>query len=644
MKTVCKLLILIIVGVLSSCKDNQEAQVKKQETALADKTWKEGIVTEEYIYKSAPYPSAHAATIAETTSGDLIAAWFGGTNERDPDVGIWVSIRKNDQWTEGVEVANGVVNDTLRYPSWNPVLYQIPDGDLMLFYKVGPHPSTWWGMLIRSSDGGETWSEPEELPKGYLGPIKNKPVLLESGKLILPSSVEGNGWNLKMESTPDFGKTWNTTDTIPEGNQEIQAIQPSILIHENGKLQAIGRTKNRALFSTWSEDDGETWSELDLLNVPNNNSGTDAVTLKNGRHALIYNHVLPEDGAYKSYRSPLNIAISEDGTNWNAALVLEDSKISQYSYPAIIQGSDGMLHCVYTWRRQRIKYVKIDPEKLITFPIENGEWPGPEKDRYQIGVCDWMILKRQKLSAFKLASEINADGIELDMGGLGDRETFDSKLGDLEERKKFLHASDTTGVSISSIAMSGFYAQSFAERPTYQKMVNDCIETMKNMNVPIAYLPLGTESDLIKHPELRPAVVKRLRWAGEQVNKIDGVIAIETSLDAAGEKKLLEEIGNRNIKISFNFANAVDNGRDISKELKILGRDNIAQIHASTTDGVWLENNNDLDVPKIKQTLDKMHWKGWLIVERSRDTSMVRDVKGNYGANVAYLKKVFKGE
>ena len=175
-------------------------------------------------------------------------------------------------------------------------------------------------------------------------------------------------------------------------------------------------------------------------------------------------------------------------------------------------------------------------------------------------------------------------------------------------------------------------------------MVNDCIETMKNMNVPIAYLPLGTESDLIKHPELRPAVVERLRWAGEQVNKIDGVIAIETSLDAAGEKKLLEEIGNRNIKISFNFANAVDNGRDISKELKILGRDNIAQIHASTTDGVWLENNNDLDVPKIKQTLDKMHWKGWLIVERSRDTSMVRDVKGNYGANVAYLKKVFKGE
>jgi sugar phosphate isomerase/epimerase len=376
--------------------------------------------------------------------------------------------------------------------------------------------------------------------------------------------------------------------------------------------------------------------------MPNNSSGTDAVTMDNGQHVLIYNHVWPDEGKTKGIRSPLNIAVSNDGINWEASLVLEDSRISQYSYPAIIQGSDGMLHCVYTWRRQRIKYVKIDPSKLVSFPIKDGVWPGPTKERYKVAVCDWMILKRQKLSAFQLAKDINADGVELDMGGLGNRETFDSKLGDPEERQKFLKMSDSLGVQISSIAMSGFYAQSFAERPTVKKMVEDCIATMKNMNVEIAYLPLGTKGDLTKNPELRPAIVERLRWAGDQVGKIGGVIAIETSLDATEEKKLLEEIGNRNIKISFNFANAVDNGRDISKELKILGRDNIAQIHASTTDRVWLENDENLDLPKIKKTLDDMYWKGWLIVERSRDTSMVRDVKGNYGANVAYLKKIFK--
>jgi len=265
-----------------------------------------------------------------------------------------------------------------------------------------------------------------------------------------------------------------------------------------------------------------------------------------------------------------------------------------------------------------------------------------KKQKYKVAVCDWMILKRQKLGAFGLAQEIKADGIELDMGGLGKRPTFDSKLGDPIERQKFLDKSKETGVGISSIAMSGFYAQSFAKRDSITLMINDCVATMKNMKVKVAYLPLGTESDLTKNPELRPIVIERLKWAGNQVGKIGGVIAIETSLNATEEKKLLEEIGCKHIKSSFNFANAVDNGRDISSELKILGKKHLAQIHASTTDGVWLENNTNVDMPKIKKTLDEMKWSGWLIVERSRDVTQVHNVKINYGANVAYLKKIFQ--
>ena len=639
MKLIKTILLLTYIALLASCKQPEEKKM-----ALADKTWREGIVVDEFIYDKAPYPSCHAATIVEASNGELVASWFGGTYERHPDVGIWVSKLKNGTWTEPVEVANGVQNDTLRYPTWNPVLYQIPNGDLMLFYKVGPHPSTWWGMLKTSSDHGETWSEAKKLPEGFLGPIKNKPELLNNGNLLLPSSIEGHGWNLRMESTPDFGKTWVMGDTLPKGPNNINAIQPSILFHENGKLQQIGRTRSRHLFTTWSEDDGKTWSPLELLNMPSNNSGTDAVTMKNGEHVLIYNHVWPNEDMEKSYRSPLNIATSKDGVHWNAALVLEDSRISQYSYPSIIQGSDGMLHCVYTWRRQKIKYVKIDPSKLVTFPITDGVWPGPTKERYMVSVCDWMILKRQKLGSFERAKEIGADGIEMDMGGLGNRETFDSKFvnGDTASVRVFKEKSIETGVGISSIAMSGFYAQSFAKRDTYKKMVSDCIEVMKTFNVEIAYLPLGTQGDLVKNPELRPAIVERLRWAGEQVDKINGVIAIETSLSASEEKALLEEIGNKNIKIAFNFANAIKNGRDISKELKTLGRDNIGEIHASNTDGHWIENDPAIDLPKIKETLDNMHWKGWLIVERSRDTTMVREVVKNYGANVAYLKQIFK--
>jgi sugar phosphate isomerase/epimerase len=264
------------------------------------------------------------------------------------------------------------------------------------------------------------------------------------------------------------------------------------------------------------------------------------------------------------------------------------------------------------------------------------------KQRYKVAVCDWMILKRQKLGSFALAAEIKADGIELDMGGLGNRPTFDSKLGDPIERQKFLDKSKELNVGISSIAMSGFYAQSFAKRETIVPMIEDCVKAMKDMKVKVAYLPLGTESDLVKNPELRPVIIERLKWAGKQVGKIGGVIAIETSLDATEEKELLEEIDSKYIKSSFNFANAVDNGRDIVSELKILGKKHLAQIHASNTDKVWLENDTAIDMPKIKTTLDEMKWSGWLIVERSRDVTQVHNVKANYGANVAYLKRIFQ--
>ena len=363
-------LLLLTVLLLGSCK-----------SALEKKTWKEGILVDQFVYDKAPYPSCHSITIVEATNGDLVSAWFGGSHERHPDVCIYSAIKPkgSDKWSEPIKVADGVMKDGTRFPTWNPVLYQIPNGDLMLFYKIGPKPSEWWGVYRTSSDGGKTWSDKIDMPsKDFLGPIKNKPVLLSNGTLLLPSSTEGNGWHLRMESTPDFGKTWVMGDTISRGKQKINAIQPSILFHKDGSIQAIGRTKNRAIFSTFSKDNGKTWSDVELIGLPNNNSGTDAVTLKNGKHLLVYNHVLPPGTEAKGPRTPLNVSISDDGIHWKAALVLEDSKISQYSYPSMIQSKDGMVHIVYTWRREKLKYVKIDPTKLKSIPIKNGIWPGQE--------------------------------------------------------------------------------------------------------------------------------------------------------------------------------------------------------------------------------------------------------------------------
>src|SRR5699024_724003 len=252
-----------------------------------------------------------------------------------------------------------------RYPCWNPVLYRTPNGKIMLFYKVGPNPSEWWGKLITSDDGGKTWSEPERLPDGILGPIKNKPILLGNGDLISGSSTEHDGWRVHFEITPDFGKTWEKVGPINSG-EEFMVIQPTILNHGNGNLQMLSRSQSRAIVQAWSDDYGQSWSSLSKSSLPNNNSGLDAVTLDDGRHLLVYNHVLPPEGAErgKGERTPLNVAVSTDGKNWSAALILEDSDISQYSYPSVIQSEDGMVHIVYTWRRDRIKYVKVNPDEL----------------------------------------------------------------------------------------------------------------------------------------------------------------------------------------------------------------------------------------------------------------------------------------
>lgn len=258
--------------------------------------------------------------------------------------------------------------------------------------------------------------------------------------------------------------------------------------------------------------------------------------------------------------------------------------------------------------------------------------------RYRIAVCDWMILKRQKLSAFQLTQEIGADGLELDMGGLGDRPTFDNKLTDAATRQQFLDKAKELNIAISSIAMSGFYAQSLIEKGD---IVQDCINTMVAMKVKVAFLPLGVKGDLIEHPELRPQIIQRLREAAAKAKKANVIIGIETALSAAEEVKLLDEIGSKHIQSYFNFANAIKAGRDLQQELRILGKHRICQIHCTNTDGVWLENDPKVNMPAVKKTLDEMGWSGWLVIERSRDANDPKNVKKNFSANAAYLKSIF---
>ena len=266
-----------------------------------------------------------------------------------------------------------------------------------------------------------------------------------------------------------------------------------------------------------------------------------------------------------------------------------------------------------------------------------------QQQQYRVAACDWMMLKRQKLGEFQLAKDINADGVEVDMGPLGKRVLFDNKLREPAFQQLFRRTADSLGIAVPSIAMSGFFAQSFLERENYKDLIVDCLNTMDVMGAQVAFLPLGgSGNDWKQHGEARQEMVRRLHEVGEMALARGKVIAIRTQQDARADLVLLKEVNSKGIKIYYNLQDAVDQGLCPCKELKTLGAENIAQIHASLTDSVTLDKDPRIDLHKVKKTLDKMKWSGWLVVERSRNAQDVRNVRGNFGTNVAYLKEIFQ--
>jgi predicted neuraminidase len=321
------------------------------------------IVRSEFIFEHAPFPSAHASTIVESRDG-LVAAWFGGTAERNPDVGIWVSRHSTAGWSAPVEVANGVQPDGSRHPCWNPVLFQPVSGPLVLFYKVGPSPSQWWGLARLSNDGGVSWSAAIALPKGILGPIRAKPVELRPGVMLAGSSTEDDGWIAHMErytGSFDASSLASTSSWVSSGplntKEAFGAIQPTILVHTSSVLQILCRSRQRVITEAWSQDGGQTWGPMAATALPNPSAGIDAVRLTDGRFLLV-------DNPSPSSRQKLEVAASADGKTWTSALILEEEGSGEHSYPAMIQTRDGAVHITYTWKRDRIKHVVLDPATI----------------------------------------------------------------------------------------------------------------------------------------------------------------------------------------------------------------------------------------------------------------------------------------
>jgi predicted neuraminidase len=307
-----------------------------------------------FIFEKAPFASCHASTIVEVEPGRFLAAWFGGLKEGAPDVKIWSARFEGTTWTKP-EIAAEEPGS----PCWNPVLFRGRSRTVFLFYKAGLNPMSWSGYLRRSTDQGRTWSKVEQLPAGLLGPIKNKPIQIGSGAILAGTSVESHkAWACWVERSTDDGQTWQRFGPIAVPDRPYGIIQPTLLETRAGAVVALCRSRGLGwICRAESQDSGATWSPAKPMELPNPNSGIDAVRAADGHWYLVYNHT-------RIGRSPLNVARStDDGKTWKMVATLEDQP-GEFSYPAIIQADDGRLHVTYTWNRRHIKHSVLQREKL----------------------------------------------------------------------------------------------------------------------------------------------------------------------------------------------------------------------------------------------------------------------------------------
>lgn len=316
------------------------------------------LISEISIFPVGTFNACHASTIVELSNGKFLTAWFAGSFEGSNDVGIWISSLENNSWSSPLQIAAGYDSTGNQLPCWNPVLFRNAKNEIILFYKVGKNPREWWGMFIKSNDDGNNWSDPIRLPDGYLGPIKNKPVQISDDRIICPSSVEtvDGKWSCHLEITNDDLSRWIKIE-IPK-EDSIGVIQPTILKHDNLKLQLLCRSWHNYIYQSWSEDGGISWSKLTPAAVPNPNSGIDAEVISDNYFILVYNP-LPHGAEWYEGRNILNVAISKDGINWDDVYQLENEKDCEFSYPSIIKSSDNKIHITYTSKRKTIKHTVL---------------------------------------------------------------------------------------------------------------------------------------------------------------------------------------------------------------------------------------------------------------------------------------------
>ncbi len=337
-------------------------------------------ITQEFIIKeeNKPFDSCHASTLIQTADGIVVAAWFGGSREKGPDVDIWVSRRVDGQW-EAPRVAARVWGTAM----WNPVLFQKLDGTILLFFKVGATIPAWKTYFAESYDGGVTFTAPRELvpgdETGGRGPVKNKPIRLKDGTVLAPASLEGEIWDAFVDISTDDCATWEMSSLVPVRRAGTDSrvmhrpydrlllfgkgvIQPTLWQDHAGEVHMLLRSTGSRIFRSDSADGGRTWCTAYDTGIYNNNSGIDLACMQNGDLVLVYNPRENLPGTFNGPRTPLTVAASKDnGDTFTDLLDLETGE-GAYCYPAVICGDRNEILITYTWQRMNIVFCRLEYE------------------------------------------------------------------------------------------------------------------------------------------------------------------------------------------------------------------------------------------------------------------------------------------
>ncbi len=381
--TLCKhsLILVLAVGVLFAAWAHGDTTakarpMKQDSTALSSAAFEKRVADAggwaDFVFgDERPFAECHASTVVQTKGGALLCACFGGTKEKDPDVSVWLSRFDGKAWAKPERAAK-----VKEMAHWNPVLFRDADDVISLFFKVGVDEVNWATYWMQSKDEGLTWLPRGELVKGDVGgwgPVKNKAITLADGAWLAPASLEVKEgkreiWTAFADRSVDGGTTWTrSADFAIEDPKDRRfrgpgAIQPTFWESAPGKVHALVRTGAGIVWRTDSEDGGLTWVPMYATDLPNNNSGVDALRLEDGRVLLVYNPVGKNWGA----RTPLDLAVSSDnGKTWQTIAHLEDDPNlqSEYSYPAIVR-TDAGVAVSYTWKRERIRCWQIPMSAL----------------------------------------------------------------------------------------------------------------------------------------------------------------------------------------------------------------------------------------------------------------------------------------